>query len=66
VYLDKFPNYPLNELSRQVNRIAALLKVENRYFLNVFRLDRDINVAETIFKAIFKGKIRLNICFDFI
>jgi hypothetical protein len=47
-----------------VDRTVDLLKAENRCFLHVFRLDRDINVAETVFKAIFKGKIIINNYFD--
>jgi hypothetical protein len=34
-------------------RIKIILRKENRHLLNVFSLERDADVAKTIFKAIF-------------
>jgi hypothetical protein len=42
-------------MSSPRKRIQEILKEENRHLLHVFSLDRDKNVAETIFKAIFTG-----------
>lgn len=54
--LDRFyPNIPYSEISSAIKRIQEILKEEHRHLLHVFSLDRDKNVAETIFKAIFKG-----------
>jgi len=35
------------------------MSMEKRDLLNVYSLDKDINVAETIFNAIFKRKLSL-------
>ncbi len=51
--------YPFNfdpDISLQIRRILKILKEEKRHLLHVFSLDRDKNVTETIFKAIFAGK----------
>jgi hypothetical protein len=51
--------YPFNsdsDVPEKIRRILKILATENRHFLHVFSLDRDKNVAETIFKAIFAGK----------
>lgn len=55
--LDRFyPNIPSKEVSTATKQIQNILKVENRHLLHIFSLDRDKNVAETIFKAIFTGR----------
>ncbi|CAM4805119.1 unnamed protein product [Rotaria magnacalcarata] len=48
-----FPDLPDSEGSTAKNQIQKILKKENRHLLHVFSMDRDRNVAETIFKAIF-------------
>lgn len=54
--LDRFfHNIPDSEISLATKRIQTILKEEYRHLLHVFSLDRDKNVAETIFKAIFTG-----------
>ncbi|CAF2989754.1 unnamed protein product [Rotaria sp. Silwood2] len=54
--LDRFyPNIPDSDVSSTIGRIEKILKEENRYLLHVFSMDRDKNVAETIFEAIFTG-----------
>jgi hypothetical protein len=55
--LDRY--YPFHfdpDIPAQIRRILKILKEEHRHLLHVFSLDRDKNVAETIFKAIFAGK----------
>ncbi|UJR29010.1 hypothetical protein I4U23_010228 [Adineta vaga] len=55
--LDRFyPNIPYSEISSAIKRIQEILKEDHRHLLHVFSLDRDKNVAETIFKAIFTAK----------
>ncbi|CAF3511447.1 unnamed protein product [Rotaria sp. Silwood1] len=52
--LDRFyPTISISEVSLTKKRIQNILKQENRYLLHVFSMDRDKNVAEIIFKAIF-------------
>ncbi|CAF0951970.1 unnamed protein product [Rotaria sp. Silwood1] len=52
--LDRFyPNLHVSEVSERIKQIQNILKEENRHLLHVFSLNRDKNVAETIFKAIF-------------
>jgi hypothetical protein len=51
-----YPHIRNSEVSLAKNRIQKILIVEHRHLLHVFCFDRDKNVAETIFKAIFKGK----------
>jgi hypothetical protein len=51
-----YPNIPDSEILSATKRIQEIVKEENRHLLQVFSLDRDKNVAETIFKAIFIGK----------
>jgi hypothetical protein len=41
-----------------IKRIKNILQKDNRYLMNVFSLNRDDNVAETIFKAIFGMNIK--------
>jgi len=54
--LDRFyPNLPDSETSSTKNRIKKILNKENCPLLHVFSINRDKNVAETIFKAIFTG-----------
>jgi len=54
---DRFYSNILNsEIVSATKRIQEILKEEHRHLLHVFSLDRDKNVAETIFKAIFTGK----------
>jgi hypothetical protein len=55
--LDRFcPNTYDSDGSLPTKRIQNILKEEYRYLLHVFSLDRDKNVAEIIFKAIFTGR----------
>jgi hypothetical protein len=55
--LDRFyPNIPYSDVSSTIKRIQNILKEEHRHLLHVFSLERDKNVAETIFKAIFTGR----------
>ncbi|CAF1003947.1 unnamed protein product, partial [Adineta steineri] len=51
-----FSSLDKGEISGITKGIQEILKKENRHLLNVFRMDRDKNVAETIFKAIFTMK----------
>ena len=53
-------------MSLVIRRINLILQKKNRYLLHVFSLDRDNNVAETIFRAIFGERTRriLNPLFD--
>jgi hypothetical protein len=54
--LDQFyPDLPTKSRLETERWIARLLK-ENRQLFHVFSLERDKNVTETIFKAIFAGK----------
>jgi hypothetical protein len=48
-----FPNPRDLDIPSQMEKIRRILKKENRHLLNVFSLDRDDDVAKTIFKAIF-------------
>ncbi|CAF3904829.1 unnamed protein product [Rotaria sordida] len=48
-----FPSLSDSDTSTATNQIKKILKKENRHLLHVFSIDRDQNVAETIFKAIF-------------
>ncbi len=48
-----FPNSDELEISSATASVQYILQTENRYLLNVFSLDRDDDVAKTIFKAIF-------------
>jgi hypothetical protein len=48
-----FPNPDQLDISSTIESIQTILQRENRYLLNVFSLDRDDDVAKTIFKAIF-------------
>ncbi|CAF1015057.1 unnamed protein product [Rotaria sp. Silwood1] len=48
-----FPSVPNSEVSTAKGRIQKILQEENRYLLYVFCMNRDKNVDETIFKAIF-------------
>ncbi|CAF4183794.1 unnamed protein product, partial [Rotaria sordida] len=48
-----FPSLSDTDTSTAKNQIQKILKKENRHLLHVFSIDRDQNVAETIFKAIF-------------
>jgi hypothetical protein len=50
-----FPNFDESEMSSATTSIQKILEEENRHLLNVFSLDRDDDVAKTIFKAIFTG-----------
>lgn len=56
-----YPGLSVSQIEEQRKRIKKLFKQENRHLFHVFSLDRDKNVAETIFKAIFKG-IHLTKC----
>ncbi|CAF1554453.1 unnamed protein product, partial [Rotaria sordida] len=52
--LDRFyPNVLYSDVGSAIKRIQKILIEENRYLFHVFSMDRDKNVAETIFKAIF-------------
>jgi hypothetical protein len=54
--LDRFyPNLPESETSLTKNRIKKILQKENYSLLHVFSINRDKNIAETIFKAFFTG-----------
>ncbi|UJR07511.1 hypothetical protein I4U23_011800 [Adineta vaga] len=53
------PNFPASDMDFTIKRIKEILQKQNRYLLNIFSLDRDNNVTETIFKAIF-AKIKGN------
>ncbi|CAF0929325.1 unnamed protein product [Adineta steineri] len=55
-----FPSLDKGEISGITKGIQEILKKENRHLLNVFRMDRDKSVAETIFKAIFTMKNKQN------
>ncbi|CAF0730867.1 unnamed protein product [Adineta steineri] len=55
--LDRFyPNIAYSDKSSAIKRIQEILKEEHRHLLHVFSLDRDKNVSERIFKAIFTAK----------
>lgn len=51
-----FPNRREFNLDSVMRRIQEILDPNNRYLLNIFSLNRGNNIAETIFKAIYKGK----------
>ncbi|CAF1034271.1 unnamed protein product [Adineta steineri] len=53
---DFFPSLDEDDITGITTRIQEILDKKNRHLLNVFRMDRDKSVAETIFKAIFKMK----------
>ncbi|CAF1002638.1 unnamed protein product [Adineta steineri] len=55
-----FPSLDKSEISKITTQIQELLDKKNRHLLNVFRMDRDKSVAETIFKAIFTMKNKQN------
>lgn len=44
-----------DKLSTSTTELKKLLNSKKRHLLHVFRLDRDADVAEIIFKAIFAG-----------
>jgi len=48
-----FPNPKDLDIPLATTKIQTILQKENRHLLNVFSLDRDDDVAKTIFKAIF-------------
>ncbi|CAF4189794.1 unnamed protein product, partial [Rotaria sordida] len=53
---ERFYSHALySDISTQIKQIQNILKDENRHLLNVFSVDRDKNVAEAIFKAIFNA-----------
>ncbi|CAF1242408.1 unnamed protein product [Adineta steineri] len=51
------------EMNSTITRIKNILKKDNRYLLNVFSLNDDNNMAQTIFNAIFV-KIKKNVIDD--
>ncbi|CAF4430076.1 unnamed protein product, partial [Adineta steineri] len=55
-----FPTLEKDEISQITTGIQYILNKKNRHLLNVFRMDRDKSVAETIFKAIFTMKTKQN------
>ncbi|CAF4246158.1 unnamed protein product, partial [Adineta steineri] len=55
-----FPSLEKDEISKITKGIQKILDKNNRHLLNVFRMDRDKSVAETIFKAIFTMKNKQN------
>ncbi|CAF1238406.1 unnamed protein product [Adineta steineri] len=58
--IDFFPSLDEDDITGITTRIQEILDKKNRHLLNVFRMDRDKSVAETIFKAIFKMKKKQN------
>ncbi|CAF1197338.1 unnamed protein product [Adineta steineri] len=55
-----FPSLDKGEIGQITKGIQEILDKKNRHLLNVFRMDRDKSVAETIFKAIFTMKNKQN------
>ncbi|CAF0984122.1 unnamed protein product [Adineta steineri] len=55
-----FPSLEKGEISEITGGIQMVLHKKYRHLLNVFRMDRDKSVAETIFKAIFTMKNKQN------
>jgi hypothetical protein len=53
VLLEFFPNPDDLDIPEITQQIQMIFDKKDRYLLNVFSLDRDENVAKTIFKAIF-------------
>ncbi len=51
--LEFFPNPDDLDIPEITQQIQMIFDKKDRYLLNVFSLDRDENVAKTIFKAIF-------------
>ncbi|CAF1359602.1 unnamed protein product, partial [Rotaria sp. Silwood1] len=52
--LDRFfPSVPYSDIGSQTKKIQKILQKENRYLLHVFSMNRDKNIVNTIFKAIF-------------
>jgi hypothetical protein len=54
--LEFFPNPNDLDIPEITQQIQMIFDKKDRYLLNVFSLDRDENVAKTIFKAIFISK----------
>jgi hypothetical protein len=52
-----YPHTAGLDVNLAIKRIQEILKENHRHLLHIFSLDRDKNVAETIFKAIFAGRI---------
>ncbi|CAM4799552.1 unnamed protein product [Rotaria magnacalcarata] len=50
-----FPELVDGALSTCIDELKRIFNSGKRHLLHVFRLDRDVNVAETIFKAIFSA-----------
>ncbi|CAF3233033.1 unnamed protein product [Rotaria socialis] len=50
-----FPELVDDALSTCIGELKRIFNSGKRHLLHVFRLDRDVNVAETIFKAIFSA-----------
>ncbi|CAF1003931.1 unnamed protein product [Adineta steineri] len=55
-----FPSLEKGEIINTTKGIQDILDKKYRHLLNVFRMDRDKSVAETIFKAIFTMKNKQN------
>ncbi|CAF5172811.1 unnamed protein product, partial [Rotaria sp. Silwood1] len=52
--LDRFfPSVSYSDIGSATKRIQKILQEENRYLLHVFSMNRDKNIVNTIFKAIF-------------
>ncbi|CAF3716629.1 unnamed protein product [Adineta steineri] len=57
---DFFPSLDEDDITEITTRIQEILDKKNRHLLNVFRMDRDKSITETIFKAICTMKNKQN------